>query len=171
MAVYLIKKHPVIDLLIGDDGKVYSLDGTERIQQDYGYMRIMVKRRTYAVHRLVAETFIPNPDNKTVVDHIDKDRKNNVINNLRWVTPQENAQSISHDNSNKKSVDLYTVYGDYVATLGSIQEAADILGVVRNGITVNLKRKGWTNGYYVIEHGGTLDGYKIFPHPSKITGC
>ena len=167
----MIKKHQAVDLLVGDDGKVYSLDGTERMQQDYGYMRVMVKRRTYSVHRLVAETFIPNPDNKPVVDHIDKNMKNNCVSNLRWATPQENAESISHDNSNKKKVDVYTIYGDYVATFDSIQEIADILGVVRNGVTVNLKRKGWTNGYYVIEHGSTLDGYKIFPHPSKITGC
>jgi hypothetical protein len=68
-------------------------------------------------------------------------------------------------------VDVYTIYGDFVATFRSIQDVANTLGVVRNGITTNLKRKGWTNGYYVVEHGQSLDGYRLFPHPSKITGC
>ena len=43
------------------------------------------------VHRLVAEAFIPNPDNKTELDHIDTDRTNNRIDNLRWVTRSENC--------------------------------------------------------------------------------
>ena len=167
----MIKRHPIVDILVGDDGRVYSLDGTERIPQDYGYMRIMVKKKTYAIHRLVAETFIPNPDNKQIVDHINKDRHDNRVENLRWVTSKENASTISHENTNRKMVDVYTIYGDFVATFRSIQDVADTLGVVRNGITTNLKRKGWTNGYYVVEHGQSLDGYRLFPHPSKITGC
>ena len=169
----MILKHPTINLLIGDDGKVYSIDGKERIQQDYGYMKIMLNRRTYSVHRLVAETFIPNLENKPVVDHIDKDRRNNRIDNLRWSTPKENANSISRDNTSRKKVDVYTLYGDLIATYSSIQEIADVLGVIRSSITTNLKRKGWTNGYYIVEHGSNLDGYKLFPHPDtiKITGC
>lgn len=43
------------------------------------------------VHRLVAIAFIPNPDNKPVVDHIDTDPMNNRVDNLRWVTTQENC--------------------------------------------------------------------------------
>jgi hypothetical protein len=44
-----------------------------------------------AAHRAVAEAFIPNPDNKPMVDHIDNDRCNNNVNNLRWVTNAENV--------------------------------------------------------------------------------
>lgn len=45
---------------------------------------------TFAVARLVAKIFIPNPDNKPQVDHIDNDKTNNRIDNLRWVTNHEN---------------------------------------------------------------------------------
>lgn len=46
-------------------------------------------KREY-VHRLVALTFIPNPEHKPQVDHIDTDRQNNRVENLRWVTQREN---------------------------------------------------------------------------------
>lgn len=48
------------------------------------------KRRWFSMSRLVAEVFIPNPDGRTQVDHIDTNRMNNRVDNLRWTWPREN---------------------------------------------------------------------------------
>ncbi len=45
------------------------------------------------IHRLVAEIFIPNPDKKAFVDHIDTNKNNNSVENLRWVTQKENVRN------------------------------------------------------------------------------
>lgn len=62
-------------------------------QRDHFSVVLCKDDKTYPrlVHRLVAESFIPNPDNKPVVDHIDTDPRNNKAENLRWVTVQENC--------------------------------------------------------------------------------
>ena len=63
-----------------------------------GYIRVYMgnsityKRMDKYVHRLVAEHFIPNPENKKVVNHIDTNRANNHVDNLEWVTYTENLE-------------------------------------------------------------------------------
>jgi hypothetical protein len=58
-----------------------------------GYRIVKLNNKNLCIHRLVASAFIPNPDNKLYVDHIDNNRQNNNINNLRWCTHQENQQN------------------------------------------------------------------------------
>lgn len=65
-------------------------------ENNIGYKRIKLskngfeKPKTYYIHRLVAEAFIDNPDNKPCVNHKDLDRRNNTVENLEWVTYKEN---------------------------------------------------------------------------------
>lgn len=60
----------------------------------FGYERVTLcvnnKPKHYYLHCLVARSFISNPENKPVVNHIDNDRKNNNVSNLEWVTQMEN---------------------------------------------------------------------------------
>jgi len=65
-------------------------------------LRVGGKTKTVTQHRLVAIAFIPNPENKAEVDHIDGDRKHNLPQNLRWVTRSENVQH-SYTSGNKCS--------------------------------------------------------------------
>jgi hypothetical protein len=51
-----------------------------------------LRQKKVNIHRLVAETFIPNPNNFSDVDHIDRDKLNNSVSNLRWVSRLENMQ-------------------------------------------------------------------------------
>ena len=87
---------------INNNGEVWSCNINKIMKQrlnHYGYYSIKLGQKNnqkhYGIHRLLAINFIPNNDiNKTEVDHIDGNRTNNNIENLRWVTHTENARNV-----------------------------------------------------------------------------
>lgn len=87
------------DYKINKKGEIYSLKtGTERFingEVIKGYKRVSLRNQNgvkrFQVHRLVAQIFIPNPENKSQVNHIDGNKLNNHIDNLEWCTPLENT--------------------------------------------------------------------------------
>lgn len=88
-----IRKHPVWPVLVSSDGRVRRLDSSRSTwtyghRQSRGYLQVTVnaERHKVTVHRLVAETFIPNPENLPTVDHIDRNKHNNNVGNLRWAS-------------------------------------------------------------------------------------
>ena len=55
------------------------------------YYYVSIGGNDYRINRLVAQAFIPNPENKPIVHHKDHNKLNNHYSNLEWATPQENA--------------------------------------------------------------------------------
>ncbi len=96
------------DYLIYDDGRVWSKKGKGRFlkpaKNQKGYHQVCLWRdgeqKNNRIARLVALHYIPNPENKPEVDHIDRDKDNNHISNLRWVTSQENNDNRGMTNRN-----------------------------------------------------------------------
>lgn len=88
------------EYLISNHGRVYSTVTKKFLRtqtNETGYKRIRIQKHgAYYVHRLVAECFLRLPTNKgdvnlLIVDHIDGNRTNNNVFNLRWITQRENA--------------------------------------------------------------------------------
>ena len=80
--------------IVSNKGNVKScVYGKERCLKpvlNHGYPFVRIKRKMYFVHRLVALAFIPTDDTTLHIDHIDGDRRNNDVSNLRWCTQKEN---------------------------------------------------------------------------------
>lgn len=84
------------DYEITEDGRVFNLKWGHREVKPQpngkGYMRVHIAGRLRFVHRLVAEKYVPNPDGKPCVNHIDGNKRNNSASNLEWVTNTENRR-------------------------------------------------------------------------------
>lgn len=97
-----------------------------------GYYRVSLskygKSKHYFVHRLVAQEFIPNPNNFNIINHKDENPQNNCVDNLEWCTHVYNlmygnrrAKVIEKE---RKPVNRYSMNGDLIQTHYSIQQAA-----------------------------------------------
>jgi len=86
----------LMEYMVSPDGRIYSRRSGSTVLREIatyngkGYRRVRLQGKTFKVHRLVAEAFIDNPDNLPYVVHIDGDKNNNNITNLRWSDKQTN---------------------------------------------------------------------------------
>lgn len=87
------RKLTIDDYEITRDGKVINKHTGHTLAPQpngKGYLRVSIGKKLMFVHRLVAEKYIPNPENKPQVNHKDGNKLNNCVDNLEWVTNQEN---------------------------------------------------------------------------------
>lgn len=89
------KRYKNTNYEVSNIGRVRNINGSLKSQQldKYGYLvtdlYINGERKNMKIHRLVAETFIPNPDNKPTVNHINEIKTDNYVENLCWFTTKE----------------------------------------------------------------------------------
>ncbi len=91
---------PEREYYIEENGKVYSRNKRDgkisekatTLNKKRGYIYCRTSNKNYAVHKLVAQYFVPNPQKLNVVDHIDGNKLNNNYLNLEWVTYKENTR-------------------------------------------------------------------------------
>nr|QBK85367.1 MAG: HNH endonuclease [Iridovirus LCIVAC01] len=164
------------DYLISTKGRIYSNKSNkylkiniDRFKQNN--MRILIslydehgKRKTKIVARLIAEAFIPNPENKKTVNHINGDPYDNNIINLEWATHQEQMKHVSDNklikNFNSTSIIrpiLCFLENKFICEYNSIAEASRDTGICRTSIDKVLVNKikragGYTWKYKEIIH-------------------
>ena len=99
-------------------------------------------RKNQFIHRLLAQNFIPNPEGKPQVNHIDGVKTNNQLSNLEWVTAKENAQhavriGLCDERTKAQSVPVLQldVDGELVAKHPSIHEAGRATGIAWQNIS------------------------------------
>lgn len=137
-----VKKSKFIAIVKRDKNSEYrcaslSKDGTQKI---------------YGVHRLVAEAFLPNPENLPVVNHKDENPANNCVENLEWCTQQYNCtygtrtQRIAEKHN--KAVSQFDKAGNFIKTYKSVTEAASTNNFILTNIAKCCRGERFSaNGY------------------------
>ena len=130
------------------DGRYYPKTVFVNKHNGYVYTSIhtdsgkCVQRR---LHRLLAKAYIPNPNNYPIVMHLDNNKQNYSLDNLKWGTEKENTQQAvddgllvnakGADDSQSMSIDMYSIYtGKKVKSFGSISEASRETGYTKSTI-------------------------------------
>lgn len=148
---------------IYEDGTVYSKKNKRFLKA-----RWRGKRRPYqmvalyngdgnqhnlTVHRLVAEAFIPNPENKRVVNHKDNDPNNNHVNNLEWATDSENTlhsyRETDRERLVKGIIQIDKKTGKIIKEFASLKEAQEETGINYTNISKVANGQGKSAGGYV----------------------
>jgi len=105
---------------------------------DNGYIRVLIYNKTYALHRLVAITFIENSENKEHVNHIDGNKLNNLISNLEWNTCSENNLHKFQNglgNNFTRKITQYDLQMNKIKDFNSITKASKELNIGKSNIS------------------------------------
>lgn len=131
---------------VSNKGGVYSIRRKREMSptiSNNGYKRVKLytrgKYKTISIHRLVAKTFLENPENYPVVNHIDENKFNNNVENLEWCTQKQN---VNHGTGKqrraeavKMQVEQYTLDNQYIATYKSAVDLQKEYGFHQSAIS------------------------------------
>jgi hypothetical protein len=149
------------EYILYSNGNLFSIDSGDYIKarrSPKGYLRYSLydqeteKCRDFLVHRLVAEAFIPNPENKPQIDHINTIKTDNNIHNLRWVTAKENMNNpITYkavNDAKLKPIMGMDKYGNEVCRFDCLKDARNAgysshIAEVANGKRIRSNKLYW----------------------------
>lgn len=119
-------------------------------------------KKTHMIHRLVAQSFISNPENKRTVNHKDSNKENNNVNNLEWATYSENhihsykngrlggaTGKLGYLNKNSIEVGQYSLDGEFITRYGGINEAGRKTSIFFHSISKACNGKYKTAGGFL----------------------
>lgn len=184
-----IEEYP--DYMISSMGRVRSLD--REILNRWGnnyrlikgkilkpaldrYLRVSLskngKSKTFTIHKLVAKHFIPNPNNLSEIDHINTDKTDNRVENLRWVTHRENQNNtvtkskMKLNKSKSKPIIQFSLDGEFIKRWNSCSDIKRELGYNQCSISAccrNMKSYHTAYGYiWGFEKDYEIIPFKIF---------
>ena len=136
---------------LGRIRRVRPINPTKKVK---GYMRVNLvsedgSQKSFALHRLVADAFVPNPDGKPVVIHKDDDASNNRADNLEWAEEKDGTKR----GTPVVQIDQQT--GEVVAEYRSQAKAAAATGITRPSITACITGRVKTAGGYIWQYKDT----------------
>lgn len=128
-----------------------------------GYLVVCLRKnnkaKVYRVHRLVAQAFIPNPEDKPQINHIDNNRKNNKVDNLEWVNNSENQQHAFKYGNQKRykgsknysaiKITQYDKDNNFISEWGSITEASIKNNISSTSINNCLRKRSKSAGGFI----------------------
>lgn len=145
-------------LCSNNNSKAYNKDKIRKVfPNGKNYLSCLIYKNftkyNRRIHRMVAQAFIPNPNNFPQVNHIDGNKWNNKIDNLEWCTNSENQIHVYKNNLEKpglkRTVKQYDLNGNYIQTFEYISDATKKLNINCSSIISVCKGKRKTAGGYI----------------------
>ena len=113
-----------------------------------GYKRVGIDHHVYSIHRLIYETFIGSIPKGMYIDHIDGNRSNNALSNLRLVTQSNNMYAaMNNGHSGQIPILQFDKEGNFIQEFPNIQAAADAVHVSHAAIRSAISRNGTSGGF------------------------